>query len=175
MVRTRSNGVVRHGLGFTMALGDEGRYDPDGECMNQIAKIVGMLVLPTLFFAAVAFGPRWFDAVRRAIDRRDAEAYLHPTNAPIERIAANLRRLLWEHHRILRSNDYPMPALRVAALEGAISLCAAQAARGLDIPCPAPPEDGRFHRPELRRLLHVLAAEGLVLPSAVELLSGRSS
>jgi hypothetical protein len=150
-------------------------FDADWESMDQVAKIVDMLVLPTLFFATVAFGPRWFDAVRCAIDQRNAEAYPQPTNEPIERIAANLRRLLWEHHRILRSNDYPMRALRVAALEGAISLCAAQAARGLDIPCPAPPDDGRFHRPELRRLLRVLAAEGLVLPLAVELLSGRSS
>jgi hypothetical protein len=139
--------------------------------MNQIAEFVSLLVSPALFLAAGAFGPRWFDAVRSVKDRRRAAAYPQPTNPPIERIAADLRRLLWEHDRVLRSNDYPLRALRVSALEAAISHCAAQAAGGLDVPCPAMPEDGRFFKPDLRRLLRALAAEGLVLPSAVGLLS----
>jgi hypothetical protein len=143
--------------------------------MIHIAELVGLLVSPVLFLGARAFGPRWVGAVRSAIERRRAGAYPQPTIPPIERIAADLRRLLWEHHRFLRSNDYPRRALRVSALETAISHCAAQAARALDVPCPAMPEDGRFEKPELRRLLRALAAEGLVLPSAVELLSGRPS
>jgi hypothetical protein len=139
--------------------------------VNRIAELIGLLVSSVLFLIAAGYGFRWFDAVHGAIERRRAAKYPQPSIPPIERIAADLRRLLWDHDRILRSNDYPRRELRVSALERAISHCAAQAARGLDVPCPPTPEDGRFAKPELRRLLRALAAAGLVLPSAVELLS----
>jgi hypothetical protein len=139
--------------------------------MNHIAELVGLLVSSVLLFAAVTFGPRCLDAARGVVETRRADAYPLPTIPPIERIAADLRRLLWDHHRVLRSNDYPMGALRVSALECAISHRAAQAACALDVPCSPVPEEGRFAKPELRRVLLALAAEGLVLPSTVELLS----
>jgi hypothetical protein len=143
--------------------------------MNQIAEVVGLVASSVLLFAAVGFGPRWFHAARRAVGMRRTEDHVQPAIPPIERIAADLRRMLWDHHRTLRSNDYPLRALRVSALEGAISHRAAQAARGLEVPCPPLPEEGRFQKPELRRLLRALAAEGLVLPSTVDLLSPHRS
>jgi len=137
----------------------------------KVSKFVLLILSPTLFFGAVAYTPRWLRVARRVIESRRADRSPQPTNPPIERIAADLRRLLWEHHRFSRSNDYPIRAGRLWALESAIGDCAAQAARALGVPHPDPPATGGLHRPQLRRLLRALAAEGLVLPPAVELLT----
>ena len=91
---------------------------------------------------------------------------------PIEKLAADLRRLLWQHEMVTHSTDVVTYALRVQALEGAITICATQAARALDVPYPDPPTLGGYvHKPQLRRLLRALAAAGLVLPPAVGLLA----
>ena len=127
--------------------------------------------MPTLIFGAIACTPPLLRLARRIIENRRADRNPQPSNPPIERIAADLRRLLWEHHRFLRSNDYPIRAGRVWALEAAIGDCAVQAARALGVPYPDRPVTGGLHRPQLRRLLRALAAEGLVLPPGVELLT----
>jgi len=95
-----------------------------------------------------------------------------PDRPPIEKLAADLRRLLWQHDSVTRSVDVAMYAWRLRALEGAITICATQAARSLDVPHPDPPMPGGFiHKPQLRRLLRSLAAAGLVLPPGVGLLA----
>ena len=84
---------------------------------------------------------------------------------PIEKLAADLRRLLWNHDKVPRSADVAMCAGRLRALEGAIAICATQAARSLDVPYPDPPKPGGLdQKPQLRLLLRALAAAGLVLP-----------
>jgi hypothetical protein len=108
---------------------------------------------------------------RRLVDRR-GDCGPQPHGPPIERLAADLRRLLWQHERLTRSPDVAMWSGRLRALEGAISICATQAARALDVPYPDPPAPGGVvHKPQLRRLLRALAAAGLVVPPEVGLLA----
>jgi sugar phosphate isomerase/epimerase len=126
-------------------------------------------------------GPRrrWFDRLRRlAGARRDATPVM-ATNPPIELIAADLRRLLWEHHiqtlTIAGSPGIAAHVRRRRELEIAISERATQAARALGVPYPHYLAHSDFDRPVLRRLLRTLAVAGLVLPPAVELLAPDSS
>ena len=106
----------------------------------------------------------------RLVGRRDRGGP-QPAGPPIEKLAADLRRLLWSHDRITRSADVAMCAWHLRALEGAIVICATQAARSLDVPYPDPPPiGGPVQRPQLSRLLRALAAAGLVLPHSVTLL-----
>lgn len=137
----------------------------------KVSKIILIILSLTLFFGALASTPRFLRVARRVIENRRADRFPQPSNPPIERIAAELRRLLWEHHRFSRSNDYPIRARRLWALEAAIGDSAAQAARALGVPHPDRPATGELQGPQLRRLLRALAAEGLVLPPAVELLT----
>jgi hypothetical protein len=109
-------------------------------------------------------------AVRRARSRR-ADPSRQPTNPPIEEIAADLRRMLWRHDVFARSNDTPSPAGRVRALENHITRRAVEAARALEVTHPDPPPFGGLNTAQLRRLLHDLRAEGLVLPPEVGLMA----
>jgi hypothetical protein len=142
-----------------------------GASANEVGLFVLLVAAPTLAFEAACSAPRGVRAVKRLLDSRRAALCPQPTDPPIEQIAADLRRLLWQHDAFMRSNDMPMRARRMWALEGAISDCALQAARALGVPPPAEPGNGRFDKPRLRRLLRALAAEGLVLPSEVRLLA----
>jgi hypothetical protein len=137
----------------------------------KVGQIVLVLLLPVLLFGATCYAPFGVQAVQRLVDKRRAEMNPQPSNRPIEQIAADLRRLLWQHDTFARSNDIPMRARRLWALEAAITDCATQAARALDVPHPGRPAHGGFDKPQLRRLLRALAAEGLVLPPAVGLLA----
>jgi hypothetical protein len=138
----------------------------------RVAGIVVLLVSPALLIAAALTGARAVRAVRRRlVDQRD-DGTLQPDGPPIEKLAADLRRLLWQHDRVARSADVAMHAWRLRALEGAITICARQAARSLDVPDPEQPIPGGFvQKPQLRRTLRALAAAGLVLPPAVGLLA----
>lgn len=93
-----------------------------------------------------------------------------PTSPPIEKIAADLRRLLWRHDAVMRSGDVVGSARRLWSLEAAITRRATQAARALEVPHPSPPEYRGLGRSELHVLLTALAAEGLVLPATVGLM-----
>jgi hypothetical protein len=125
--------------------------------------------------------------VSRLFTDRRAGNNPQPTGPPIEQLAADLRRLLWQHdtnrqatdelRRREKAGDTQTPiiveirARRLRTLEGAITDCATQAARALDVPHPNAPGYGRLDNPQLRRLLRDLAAAGLVLPPAVGLLA----
>jgi hypothetical protein len=132
---------------------------------GRVAGIVVLMLSPALLIATVLIGAR---AVRR---RRD-DSGPQPIGPPIEKLAADLRRLLWNHDRLMRSADVVMCAGRLRALEGAIVICATQAARSLGVAHPDPPTLGELvYRPQLRLLLRSLAGAGLVLPLTVALLS----
>ena len=75
-------------------------------------------------------------AVRRRIRRRRAERAMRPANPPIERIAADLRRMLRTHDGVVRTSDIATTARRVRPLEAAISTAALEAARALEVPHP---------------------------------------
>jgi hypothetical protein len=108
---------------------------------------------------------------RRRVRSHRAERNLRSTNPPIEEITADLRRMLWRHDMFARSNDTPVPAGRVRALEIRITRRAVQAARALEVAHPDPPAYGGLDTGQLRHLLHDLMAEGLVLPPEVGLMA----
>jgi CRP-like cAMP-binding protein len=110
-------------------------------------------------------------AVRRRARSSHSDASVQSTNPPIEEIAADLRRMLWRHDVFARSNDSPSPAGRLRALENRITQRAVEAARALEVTHPDPPAYGGFTTTQLRRLLHDLRAEGLVLPAEVGLMT----
>jgi hypothetical protein len=154
--------------GLAMLIGGLSSYDPG---IIRATGIVLLLLSPTLTLATALYAPRVVRGLwRRFADRRDDGIPL-PDGPPIEKLASDLRRLLWHHDRIVRSIDVAARAGHLRALEGAITICATQAARALDVPYPDPPTFGAFHKPQLRRLLRGLAAAGLVLPPAVGLLA----
>jgi hypothetical protein len=142
-----------------------------GAGVLKVGQVALRVLSPVLLFAAACCAARGFRAVRRLLDNRRARMNPRPGTPPIEQIAADLRRLLWQHDTFLRSNDTPTRARRLLGLEAAITDRATQAARALDVPHPDRPAYAGFDKPELRRLLRALAAEGLVLPPAVELLA----
>jgi hypothetical protein len=160
--------VVVGVAGLVLLLG--GRSMPDAGIIKA-GQIVLLILSPSLLFGAVCYAPRGFRAARRLIDNRRAETGPQPTGPPIERIAADLRRLLWQHDMLTRSGDLPMRARRLWGLQAAITDCAIQAARALDVPHADPPASAGFERAQLRRLLRSLADAGLVLPPTAGLLA----
>jgi hypothetical protein len=136
-----------------------------------------LLILTPALLAGTAFAAvSGVRGVRRLIADRRGRAHPQPTNPPIERVAADLRRLLWQHDLVVRCQDVAAPAKRVWALETAITRRATQAARALEVPYPDPPAYRGLDRPQLHRLLRALADQGLVLPATVGLMvrdSGR--
>ena len=124
--------------------------------------------------SAFALGMGWVAdrpvrAVWRRIRRRRAERAMRPAGPPIEEIAADLRRMLREHDRAVRSGRVATTARRVRALEASISTAALQAARALQLAHPKPAPYQGLETWQLRGLLRALRAEGLVLPADVGL------
>jgi hypothetical protein len=139
--------------------------------ISRVAGIVVLMLSPTLLAGTALYAPRAVRAVWRRLSDWRADATPQPTNPPVEEIAADLRRLLWHHDAVERSTDVAKRAWRLLALEGAITDCATQAARALDVPYPDALTRGGFDKPQLCRLLRALAIAGLVLPPAVGLLA----
>jgi hypothetical protein len=107
----------------------------------------------------------WFRPRRRIAEDRRAALHPQPTSRPIERIAADLRRLLWQHDTCSRLVDVSLRSRRMWFLQIGISDCAVEAARALEVPLPDRVPNAAFTQPQLRGLLRALAAEGLVLPA----------
>jgi hypothetical protein len=144
------------------------RFPPgrDGALVTAALLVLAPALLGGTAFAAV-FSVR---RLRRLIANRGGRAHPHPHNPPIERVAADLRRLLWQHDLVVRHQDVAAPAKRVWALETAITRRATQAARALEVPYPEPPAYRGLDRPQLHSLLRALADQGLVLPATVGLM-----
>jgi hypothetical protein len=87
-----------------------------------------------------------------------------PYGLPIERLAADLRRLLRLHGELAASAHVAMCAHRLWAVEAAISTRAIEAATALNVPHPHPSRASTLTATELSALLNTLAAAGLVLP-----------
>jgi hypothetical protein len=133
------------------------------------AQIAGVMLSPTLLVGITLNGSR---LLRRALNSR-AEAKADPSNPPIEKVAADLRRLLLRHETLRRAPNEAMRAHRLVALEAAISDCAIDAARALGVPYPDRAAREGLPTPQLRRLLRALCDAGLVLPPWVDLLAAR--
>ena len=132
-----------------------------------LGKLAIITVTPTLLGAMVFYGPRLWSVIARAWPER-ASREPEPLGPPIERLAADLRRLLRLHDSLTHSAHVAMRAHRLWAVEAAIGVRAVEAAQALGVP--HPPErrrPGDLTRGELALLLHALADAGLVLPSTV--------
>jgi hypothetical protein len=134
--------------------------------MLDLGKLALIATLPTLIGAAVVYSPRWWAAIaRRWPDRAEREP--RPSGPPIERIAADLRRLLRLHDELTASAHLAMCAHRLWAVEAAIGARAVEAAQALDVSYREPAMPGALTCTELRDLLHALAGAGLVLPASI--------
>lgn len=129
--------------------------------MGTTARILAILLTPSLVAGTVLWAPRLLRALRRRVRRRDE---LHVVGPPLERTAADLRRLLAEHEQVRRSPQLAVRSRRLAALEGALTDCALDAARALELPAPARTGRDPLPRDELRRLLGDLSRSGVLLP-----------
>jgi hypothetical protein len=145
-------------------------------CAVPIA-VLGRVLVPARFppvaillVGAGVVGVLCAHAFRRLTRRRRTQWQPHPSSPPIEHVAADLRRLLWQHDLVVRRHLVELPAKRLWALETAITRRATQAARALEVPHPAPPRHRGLDRPQLSRLLRALVAEGLALPLNVGLM-----
>jgi hypothetical protein len=126
-----------------------------------------LAVTPTVLGAIVITAPRWMAALGRLRSERPSDTP-EPVGLPIEQLAADLRRLLRLHDDLTVSAHLAMRAHRLWAVEAAIAVRAAEAAKALDVPCPEPAvPGGGIDRMALRRLLIALAEAGLVLPDTV--------
>ena len=131
-----------------------------------VGKLALITVTPTLIGAAVVYSPRWWAALVKVWPHRRPEEP-QPAGPPIERLAADLRRLLRLHEELTRSAHIAMLAHRLWAVEAAIGARAVEAARALDVPHREPGQLEMLSRTELARLLQDLARAGLTLPSPV--------
>jgi hypothetical protein len=131
-----------------------------------VAKLVLLAGTPTAIGAAVLSAPRWCAAIARAWPRR-ADTELRPLGPPIERLAADLRRLLRLHGELMASAHLAMRAHRLWAIEAAIATRAVEAAQALGVPHREPDVPGGLDRTELAALLVALGEAGLVLPAGV--------
>jgi hypothetical protein len=131
--------------------------------MNDVVVLLPLSLAPLV---AAAYLTR---TVRRFLDGRRLRVSQLPAGPPIERIAAELRRLLWAHDQASQADGLAVRHLR--SLETAIAHRATQAAGALGVHAPEQVAHGRYDQPQLRRLLRQLADEGLVLPDAVALMA----
>lgn len=131
-----------------------------------LGKLILVVIAPTALGALAIYGPGWCGSL--AARRRDSRPGPPvPAGPPIEQIAADLRRLLRLHGELTVSAHMAMRAHRLWAVEAAISACAIEAARALDVPHREPDNPGGLSRGELLDLLTALSASGLVLPTEV--------
>jgi hypothetical protein len=137
--------------------------------LAKIGQFVIVMLSPTLAVGAAIYAPRVARALWHLARRRDDSP--RTRSAPIEQLAADLRRLLIQHDELRRSSQPGPRVLRLRALEAAITDLAVEAAQALDIAVTAPPAHTGMRIAELRRLLHDLTGAGLALP-AVGLLAG---
>jgi hypothetical protein len=134
------------------------------------ARVVGAVGELLMIIAPIPVAGAVLAAARRVAAGRPDDAEPRPANPPIELVAADLRRLLWQHDLMLRA-DMTNAAKHLWALEVVITRRAVQAARALRVPHPRLPAEGGFDRPRLRALLRALAAEGLAIPLTVGLMA----
>jgi hypothetical protein len=131
-----------------------------------LTKLALIALTPTAIGVAFVCAPRWCAAIARRLPDRTPETP-QPTGLPIEKIAADLRRLLRLHDEMTASAHLAIRAHRLWAVEAAIGTRAVEAAEALDVPHRVPQTPGALPRAELRVLLHALADAGLVLPTTV--------
>jgi hypothetical protein len=130
--------------------------------LARTGQIVLIMLSPTLVIGAAIYAPRVIKAVRQAFRPPPDESVSR--GQPIERLAADLRRLLLMHDELRHSPESAMRGRRLQAIEAAITDCAVDAASALGLRVPSRPVHAGLAGAELKRLLRDVAGAGLVLP-----------
>lgn len=132
------------------------------------AVILGFVVLLGIalwIWGIVAYSPGIADKVVEWWGRRrQAKQGPQPTGLPIEQLAADLRRLLYEHERLCRSRAEWQRAHHLRACELALHDRAEEAAAALGLP-PCRLSEPGWTTADLERRLWQLRVAGLVLPA----------
>ena len=131
--------------------------------VGRAAELLAILIAPTAVAGAVLWLPRVVRVLHRRLSRPADR--LRPAGPPLERTAAVLRRLVAEHEAVRRSPLVAVRANHLTALEGAITDCALDAARAVELEVPPRTSRAPLPREQLRLLLQDLADAGLVLPA----------
>jgi hypothetical protein len=131
------------------------------------SRLVLLLAAPGIVLAGIRYVPRWYAAVAEHHHRRRRPSEPAPWGPPIERLAADLRRLLRLHGELAASAHTAYRAHRLWAVEAAISARAIEAAAALEIPHPHPDRASSLTRTEISALLIGLSSAGLVLPARI--------
>jgi hypothetical protein len=139
--------------------------------LMRVGQVVAAMLAPSAALAVIFYGPRVAGAAWRYLQEREAQAHPHPVGPPIEQLAADLRRLVRQHHAVTVAPDMIMRGHHLSAIEGAITVCAVKAAAALGVPHPAVPPHSALTAAQLAPLLRALADAGLVLPTGVGLLA----
>ncbi|WP_430789908.1 hypothetical protein [Actinoplanes sp. G11-F43] len=129
-----------------------------------VSRLIIAIIGPGLLMAAVRYLPRLWAAVSDRL-RKPQPPEVSPYGPPIERLAADLRRLLRLHGELVASAQNSLCAQRVWAVEAAIGMRAVEAATALEVPHPHPDRAASLTRTEISALLTALAMAGLVLPA----------
>ena len=127
-------------------------------------RIAVTLLVIALTPSAVAGAALLLPRLVRAVLRGRAAVRPQPAGPPLEQVAADLRRLLAEHRRVVRSPHLPARGRRLAALEAALTDRALDAARALELEVPARTPGQALPVAALQTLLVDLARSGVVLP-----------
>jgi hypothetical protein len=137
--------------------------------MQTVLTLLWIALTPTAVAAAAVLLPRMVRAVRRRL----VSSPPLPAGPPLEQVAADLRRLLAEHRKVVRSPQLPARGRRFAALEAALTDRALDAARALQLEVPVRPVGAPLPLPALQSLLRDLARSGVVLPDVEQFGRGR--
>lgn len=134
--------------------------------MLKVIEVVVILLIPTLVGAALIGVARLWGWTQRWLNNR--RAVMAATPVPLERLAADLRRLHVQVARVEDAADMkPGRAVRVRALRSAYGESLVAACRALDVP-DAPADGNRLSLPEVYRLEAALRERGLdVRPTAL--------
>jgi hypothetical protein len=132
----------------------------------KVLEVALILLIPTLVGAGLIYGVRLWSVAARRIRNRRAVAAGSPV--PLERLAANLRRLHGQVNRVEDAADMkPGRGVRVKALRTAYGDSLLAACRALEVPDP-PTDPTRLTTSEIYRLESALRDRGLdVRPSAL--------
>ncbi len=133
-----------------------GVFDPTRLGKVQAVVLIGALLLPTLVGGAVVAGARLW---RRWSARRDREPV--PLGPPIERIAADLRRLNGQRHVMRRQVPAPGRGVRARALTAAYVDVLTDACRVLEVTPPRASASGVAPGAEIERVEAELRVRGL--------------
>ena len=132
--------------------------------VRRVLELLAIMLGPSVAVGAAVWLPPKAVGLWVRVTHRPPEP--SPLGPPIERVAADLRRLLALHEAEVASPRLPLRASRLTALRAAIGDAALDAASALELPVPRRRGREPLPVPVVAALLHSLVDAGLVLPGS---------